>query len=57
MAGKPEDAVRDYLRAIDLGAIQPELARRLVGLLYQLKRFDQIDQVVQKLSERGMAMR
>ena len=56
LAGKPEDAVRDYLRAIDLGAMQPELARRLVALLYQLKQFDQIDQVVQKLTERGMAL-
>ncbi|HKI17046.1 MAG TPA: tetratricopeptide repeat protein, partial [Isosphaeraceae bacterium] len=56
LAGKPEDAVRDYLRAIDLGATQPELARRLVGLLYQLKQIDQIDQVVQKLNERGMAL-
>jgi len=55
MGGKPEDAVRDYLRAVDLGATQPALARRLVGLLYQLKQTDQIDQVVQKLAERGMA--
>ena len=56
LAGKPEDAVRDYLRAIDLGAMQPEFARRSVALLYRLKQFDQIDQVVQRLTERGMAL-
>ena len=52
LAGKSEDAARDYLQAIELGANQPEFARRLVGLLYQLKQIDQIDQVVQKLAAR-----
>ena len=56
LASKPEDAVRDYLQAINMGAMQPELARRSVAILYQLKQFDQIDQFVQKLTERGMAL-
>ena len=56
LAGKSEDAARDYLQAIELGANQPEFARRLVGLLYQLKQIDQIDQVVQKLAAPGMAL-
>jgi len=55
LTGQPEDAVRDYLQAIDRGAMQPDLARRLVGLLYQRQQFDKIDQIVQKLIERGMA--
>jgi len=55
LTSKPDDAIRDYLKAIDLGANQPGLARRLFVLLYQRQQFDQIDQVVQKLTERGMA--
>jgi tetratricopeptide (TPR) repeat protein len=56
LAGKPEDAARFYQQAVDLGATQPDVARRLVALLYQLKRIDQIDQVVLKLSEGGLAL-
>jgi len=55
LAGNPDDAIQDYLKAIDLGASQPELARHLFVLLHQRRQFDQIDQVVSKLGERGMA--
>ena len=55
LAGQPGDAVASYLQAIDLGATEPELARRLFALLYQRQEFDQIDQFVKKLDERGAA--
>jgi len=55
LRGKPDDAIRDYLQAVDLGGSQPGLARHLFVLLYQRQQFDQIDQVVSKLGERGMA--
>lgn len=52
---KGDDAVQDYFKAIELGANQPELARRLFVLLYQRQQFDQIDRIVKTLSDRGMA--
>ena len=55
LAGRPEDAVTSYLQAIDLGATEPELARRLFALLYQRQDFDQIDRFVKHLDEQGAA--
>jgi tetratricopeptide (TPR) repeat protein len=55
LAARPDEAIKDYLQAIDLGGSEPELARRLFVLLYQRDQFDELDEVVKKLSERGMA--
>ena len=55
LAGKPQEAVRDYLRALDLGSTEVGLARHAFVLLYELQQFDQIDQLVAKLGERGAA--
>jgi tetratricopeptide (TPR) repeat protein len=55
LTAKGDDAVQDYFKAIELGANQPELARRLFVLLYQRQQFDQIDRIVKILADRGMA--
>lgn len=55
LEGRPDEAVSSYTRAIELGASQPDLARRLFSLLYQRRQFDQIDQIVKKLDERGIS--
>ena len=43
------------MKAIDLGATEPGVVRREFVLLYELQEFDQIDQLVSKLGERGLA--
>jgi tetratricopeptide (TPR) repeat protein len=54
---KPDEqkALRDYLRAIDLGSNDPSPARRAFILLIQQQRFDQADELVRKLEDRGAA--
>lgn len=49
--GRIEDAARDYVKALELGATQPQLARRTVWILAQLGWNDQADGVVQNLGE------
>jgi tetratricopeptide (TPR) repeat protein len=56
LRGDVDAAIPDFLRSIELGNSKPELARRLVGLLYQHQEFDQIDRVVQILQDRGVAL-
>ena len=51
-----EDAAGHYQNAIKLGNTQPGLARRAVGLLYRMQRFDQIDAVVEALASRGVEL-
>ena len=48
-------AAAAYQRAINLGYSQGAGVRRLIGLLSHLKRFDEIDQVVKRLQDRGFA--
>jgi tetratricopeptide (TPR) repeat protein len=56
LRGELDTAIADYFRAIELGNSQPNVARRLVGLLNQRQEFDQIDRVVQMLQDRGVAL-
>jgi tetratricopeptide (TPR) repeat protein len=56
LSGDLGAATAGYLRAVELGNSQPNLIRRLVGLLNQRQEFDQIDHVVQILQERGIAL-
>jgi cellulose synthase operon protein C len=56
LAGFPEQAIEYYVRAVELGAVQPTLIRRLVGLLTEQNRFDQIDHVVEVLRGQGAAL-
>jgi len=55
LEGQTDEATKNYTRAIELGNNQPNLARRLVGLLNQGNQFDQIDRVVKILSDRGLS--
>ena len=56
LAGSTDQAIGDYLRAVDLGNVQPLLVRRLVGLLNERNRFDEIDHVAQVLRDQGAAL-
>src|SRR5271165_2508952 len=56
LAGSPDLAIEHYLRAIELGNVQPSFARRLVGLLNQRNRFNEIDRVAKVLREQGVAL-
>ena len=56
LAGSPDLAIEHYLRAVELGNVQPSFARRLVGLLNQRNRFNDIDHVAQVLREQGVAL-
>ena len=56
LAGSPDLAIEHYLRAVELGNVQPSFARRLVGLLNQRNRFNEIDHVAQVLGEQGVAL-
>ncbi len=51
LAGSTDQAIGYYLRAVELGNVQPSLVRRLVGLLNERNRFDEIDHVTQVLRD------
>ena len=50
----PESALRNYLRAIELGDRSWLAIRRGVGLLVERRRFDQADQLMRKLQDRAL---
>jgi cellulose synthase operon protein C len=56
LAGAPDQAIEHYLRAVELGNVQPPFARRLVGLLNQRNRFKDIEHLAQVLREQGVAL-
>ena len=56
LAGSPDQAIEYYLHAVELGNVQPSFARRLVGLLNQRNRFNEIDHLAQVLREQGVAL-
>ena len=51
LSGSVDQAIQDYLKAVELGSIQPSLVRRLVGLLNERNRFDEIDQLAHVLRD------
>ena len=55
LEGQTDAAIKYYTRAVEQRTPQPGVARRLVGLLNERKQFDQIDQVVKILRDRGIA--
>ncbi len=55
LEGRDDDVVAAYQRAIDLGNSQPAIVRRLIGVLSDQKRFDDIDWLVKNLRDRGIA--
>jgi tetratricopeptide (TPR) repeat protein len=52
--GDAERSLDDYLKAFRLGFKGAETARRVVGLLYQASRHDDLDRLVLDLREQGM---
>jgi cellulose synthase operon protein C len=56
LAGSIDQAIKSYWRAVELGNVQLSLVRRLVGLLAQGDRFDEIDQVARVLRDQGAAL-
>ena len=52
--GNTDEAIRNYRRAFQLGYRQSATARRLVALLNEEGAYDQIDEVVSSLNDRGM---
>ena len=56
LEGRYDDVIAAYQRAIDLGNSQPAIVRRLIGVLSDQKRFDDIDWLVKNLRDRGIAV-
>ena len=52
--GRLDDAIQNYRNAIQLGNRQPDIARRLLSLLGDQGKYDQIDEVMSLLTEHGM---
>jgi tetratricopeptide (TPR) repeat protein len=50
-----QDALRDFQRAIDLGSDDPGLVRHVFVMVNQQQRFDEADDLVRKLEDRGGA--
>jgi tetratricopeptide (TPR) repeat protein len=55
--GKPEPALRSYLRALDLGAYEPGVVRRAVRLLVAGGRYVEADRIIQRGQLRGVVGR
>jgi tetratricopeptide (TPR) repeat protein len=55
IAGSADQAIENYQHAIELGNVQPWLVRRLVSLLDQRKRFDEIERLAQLLRDQETA--
>ncbi len=56
LSGSPDQAISFYVRAVELGNVQPSLVRRLVMLLNERNRFDEIEHVAQVLRDQGAAI-
>jgi tetratricopeptide (TPR) repeat protein len=54
LEGRTDAAIGHYNRAIELGNNQPQVARRLVGLLTQNNQPDQVERLVKILADRGV---
>ena len=56
LTGSSDKAITFYVRAVELGNVQPSLVRRLVMLLNERNRFDEIEHVAQVLRDQGAAL-
>jgi tetratricopeptide (TPR) repeat protein len=54
LTSNPDGAIKGYLRAIELGMNSADVVRRTVQLLYDHRRYDEADEVIKKLLERGL---
>jgi tetratricopeptide (TPR) repeat protein len=53
LLGRPDEAINAYLRAVGLGERDPAVVRRTVQLLFERRRYEQADEVIRVLRERG----
>ena len=53
LLGNQDGAIKNYLRAIELGMLAPEVIRRAVQLLFDRRRYDQADELIRKFQENG----
>jgi cellulose synthase operon protein C len=51
-----EEAIDDYMKAVELGFVRPSVIHRLVGLLNDQKRVDDINRVSKMLRDQGAAL-
>jgi tetratricopeptide (TPR) repeat protein len=56
LAGAADQAIAFYVQALELGNVQPSLARRLVVLLDQQGRRAELDRVTQVLRDQGASL-
>jgi tetratricopeptide (TPR) repeat protein len=56
IASSPDNAIADYLRAVKLGSTQPSLVRRLMRLLNERNRIDEIKEVTEVLRDQSAAL-
>src|SRR5207253_3082001 len=49
LQGRPDQAIANYRRAIDLGARDPLATKQLLVLLSQAQRFDEVEQVLARM--------
>ena len=56
LQNQPEQALTNYMEAVKLGNGQPAVVRRLVLLLYQRNRFEDIERLAQLLRNRDIAL-
>lgn len=55
LVGATDQAIASFLRSLELGNVQPSFARRLVGLLDQEGRRDEIERVTRAVRDQGAA--
>jgi Flp pilus assembly protein TadD len=49
-----EGALKHYLQALENGYSSPQLGRKIVGLFYQRRQFEEVDRVIALLNARGI---
>jgi tetratricopeptide (TPR) repeat protein len=55
LQGRPDQAIANYRRAIELGSRDPAATRQLLALLSQAQRFDEVEQVLAQMHKQNGA--
>jgi predicted Zn-dependent protease len=51
LQGRPEQAIANYRRAVDLGSRDPQAMKQLLVLLSQAQRFDEVEQLLARMQK------
>lgn len=51
LQGRPDQAIANYRRAIELGSRDPQAMKQLLVLLSQAQRFDEVEQLLQRMQK------